>query len=92
MSAGGGRKAARLRRLKGRLDNLKKQVEKLRECVNNGKMNIYELREKLANLEKLCKQDQCGKLTYSHGVICPYFRYIGTNSNTASGLCCAQSA
>ena len=73
MSAGGGRKAASLRSLKGRLDNLKKQVEKLRECVDNGKKNIYQLREQLAKLKKLCEHDPCGKLTYLHEVLCPYF-------------------
>ena len=65
-------KAGRVRLLQDRVDKLKEQIEKLRECANNGKKNIMELKEKLAKLEKLCENPCCKfclitLLLYFHG-------------------------
>ena len=64
VSAGGERrrkdkKGGRIKELQKRVDELKVQVEKLRECVNTGKQKIRDLTDKLAKLEKLCSH--CGK-------------------------------
>ena len=55
---GGRRRQGLKKRLRGEVDELKEQVEKLRECLNDAKGNILELKKKLALLEKLC---QCRK-------------------------------